>query len=200
MFSGIVQSKERIVRIEKHEDTCELVIAYPKDRQEGLTIGASIAVSGICLTVTAFDDETVTFDATKETLSRSTLGSQEEMDYVNVERSIRVGDEIGGHILSGHVVGTVEIVSTEDAVWTFRVNEEWIKYIFAKGFIALDGCSLTVVEVDRDANTFTVAFIPETLERTTFGEKGVGDQVNLEIDHQTQAVVETVERLVEDAS
>ncbi|MEK7532799.1 MAG: riboflavin synthase, partial [Patescibacteria group bacterium] len=121
-------------------------------------------------------------------------------DRVNIERSASLGDEIGGHLLSGHIMGTAEITdidhSDNNHRVTFRAPREWMKYIFSKGFIALDGCSLTIVEVDKTASTFTVWLIPETLRVTTFGFKKVGDKVNVEIDSRTQTIVDTVQALM----
>jgi riboflavin synthase len=158
----------------------------------------------VCLTVTAIAPDGVAFDAIEETQRRSTLGRLRQGDRVNVERSARAGGEVGGHELSGHVDGTAEIVAVErppgNHVITFRAARELMRYVFSKGFIALDGCSLTVVDVDRDAGpgangTFTVHLIPETLRVTTFGDKGPGDRVNLEIERRTQVIVDTVRDL-----
>lgn len=153
----------------------------------------------MCQTVVRIDGAHATFDAMQETLRKTTIGAIAGARLVNVERSATTGDEIGGHALAGHVSGTAEIVDVSvhenNRVVTFRVPEAWMNYIFSQGFIALDGASLTIVAVDREQATFRVSFIPETLKRTTFGFKGTGDRVNVEIDSRTQIIVDTVERV-----
>lgn len=138
----------------------------------------------------------------EETLRKTTIGSLKEGNVVNIERSATMGEEIGGHIMSGHVSTTAEIVAVEtpenNKAMTFRVEPIWMKYIFSKGFIGLDGASLTVVDADKGKATFQVWFIPETLRLTKFGEKNVGDWVNVEIDPATQTIVDTVENLLKD--
>jgi len=123
---------------------------------------------------------------------------------VNVERSAKMGDEIGGHPMSGHVSTMAQITNMDDQennrVITFRVEPVWMRFIFSKGFIGLDGASLTVVDADKQLGTFKVWFIPETLKLTRFGTKQVGDWVNVEIDPQTQVIVETVERVLSEKS
>jgi riboflavin synthase len=136
----------------------------------------------------------------EETLRKTTIGTLKEDDNVNIERSARMGDEIGGHVMSGHVSTMAEIVHVEETennkAITFKVDPEWMRFIFSKGFISLDGASLTVVDADKTNGTFQVWFIPETLRLTRFGEKGIGDFVNVEIDPQTQVIVETVESIL----
>jgi riboflavin synthase len=148
------------------------------------------------------DSETVAFDIMEETLCKTTIGQLKPGSRANIERSFQVGTEIGGHLVSGHVTGTAEIVKVENPennqVVTLQVPHEIMAYIFPKGFVALDGASLTVVGVDKASNTFTVWLIPETLRRTTFGWKREGDLVNLEIDSRTQAIVDTVKELMKE--
>lgn len=210
MFTGIVQGALPIRRIVDRPGLRAITLDFPPALREGLEVGASVAISGVCLTVTAIDGEAVSFDAIEETLRRTNLGRLREGDRVNVERSARAGAEVGGHELSGHVDGTADIVAVDrppgNHVVTFRAPRELLRYVFAKGFIALDGCSLTAVDVDRgDAGadpgshgTFTVHLIPETLRVTTFGAKGEGDAVNLEIERRTQVIVDTVRDLARD--
>jgi riboflavin synthase len=163
---------------------------------EGLQQGASVSIEGVCLTVSHIDGSRISFDMMGETLAKTTLGALKVGDRVNTERSIRADAEIGGHRVSGHVTGTAAIVNLEtppnNHILTFECEPAWMEYILPKGFIALDGCSLTVV--DALPNGFTVHLIPETLRITTFGTKKVGDRVNLELDPTTQAIVETVKR------
>ena len=154
------------------------------------------------MTAAAADGSTVGFDLVRETLATTNLGDLRSGSLVNVERSLRVGDEVGGHVLSGHVCATVPVV--EDRAepgyrrLTVRIPGSWMRYLSLKGFVALNGCSLTVAELDREASTVAVSLIPETLKRTTFGGVHVGDRLNLEVDPQTQAVVDTVRSMLPD--
>ena len=202
MFTGIVQGACPVTRIIDRPGLRTITLDLPAALREGLEIGASVAVSGVCLTVTTLDGGAVSFDAIDETQRRTNLGRLHKGDRVNVERSARAGVEIGGHELSGHVDGTAEIVAVDrppgNHVVTFRAPHELMRYVFTKGFIALDGCSLTVVDVDRDAATFTVHLIPETLRVTTFGAKRMGDRVNLEVERRTQVIVDTIRDLARD--
>ncbi|NBT37535.1 MAG: riboflavin synthase subunit alpha [Actinobacteria bacterium] len=204
MFTGIVKGLGTVVSVTDKPGLRTLVVELPAGYAEGLSTGASVAVDGCCLTAVHIERDRVSFDVMEETLRKTTAGGLVVDSRVNVERSFRVGDEVGGHLVSGHVTGTAEIVSIDrpdnNHVLTFRVPTEWMKYVLPKGFVALDGCSLTIVDVDRAENTFTVWLIPETLRLTTFGLKSVGDKVNLEIDSRTQAIVETVEAYLESES
>lgn len=197
MFTGIIQALVPIASLTTKPGLLSFALSLPPRLQENLSLGASIAIDGVCLTVTSVNNGTVTFDVMQETLTRTTLGTLTVGQNVNVERSATMGTEIGGHIVSGHVSCTAEIVAVSSPennhAVTFQVPKEWMKYIFTKGFIALDGASLTVVDVNKTANTFSVWFIPETLRMTTFGTKDVGDRVNVEVDSRTQTIVETVE-------
>ncbi len=209
MFTGIVKGLGTVVSGHARPGLVSFTVEMPAGYADGLQIGASVAIDGVCLTVTDMYPSpsqgegqgeviaSASFDAMQETLERTTIGALVEGSRVNVERSYRVGDEVGGHIVSGHVTGTADIVAIDapenNHVITFRVPPEWMKYILPKGFVALDGCSLTIVDVNRTDSTFTVWLIPETLRMTTFGFKKPGDKVNLEIDSKTQTIVDTVE-------
>lgn len=187
MFTGIITDVGEIVAVEEKGSARTLAIAcsYPAD---SLPLGASVCHMGICLTVTTLRQEgertLVTVDASGETLARTTLGTWPVGMPVNLERSLRIGDELGGHIVTGHVDGVAEIVSREDrdgtAWFVFRAPRELAKFIAEKGSVALDGTSLTVNGVDGD--TFTVTMIPHTLQVTTWGAARAGDRVNLEVD------------------
>lgn len=196
MFTGIVQGKATIQSIERKSDFMRLQVQLPQENCENLQLGASIALNGTCLTVTDFKENLISFDLIMETLRVTNLGQLSEGDLVNFERAARFGDEIGGHLLSGHIHQQVKIVEIErpenNCIIWFEANPEWIKYIFAKGFIALNGCSLTIGEVED--NRFNVYLIPETLSITTFGQQVIGDLINMEVDAHTQATVDTVER------
>ena len=202
MYTGIVQSACTVTHIESQPGLKTLTISMPSALLEGLELGASVGVDGVCLTVTAFDEREARFDVMHETLRVTTLGSLEVGDSVNVERSAKQGVEIGGHLVSGHVDGVAQITAIDEPennrFVTYRVPPEKMRYIFHKGFIALNGCSLTVAEVDKSASSFKVCFIPETLRLTTHGNKTLGDQVNFEIDRQTQTIVDTVEQFLKD--
>ena len=197
MFTGIVQGLGEVKSIDDRSGLRTMIVAVGAGSSRPVQTGASVSISGICLTVTKIDGNEITFDIMGESLNKTTLGSLMIGDQMNVERSATIGDEIGGHLMSGHVYSTVEIIKVDQPennyVLTFKVAPELIKYILPKGFIGLDGCSLSVVDVDKIKNTFTVWLIPETLRVTTFQQKKVGDQVNLEIDSRTQAIVDTVE-------
>ncbi|MCG7199223.1 riboflavin synthase subunit alpha [Marinobacter pelagius] len=197
MFTGIVQGIATIDEITSLPGLSTLAVRFPEEKVDGVTIGASVAINGTCLTVTRQEGSTLYFDAMQETLRLTTLGDLESGDTVNFERAARIGDEIGGHLLSGHVHTTARIVEIERpennvTIW-FEVPDEWIRYIFPKGYIAINGASLTIGEV-RD-NRFNVHLIPETLRATTFGTAETGDRVNIEIDSQTQTIVDTLARL-----
>ncbi|MBZ2168319.1 riboflavin synthase subunit alpha [Marinobacter sp. F4216] len=197
MFTGIVQGIATIENVTEAPGLSTFAIRLPDDKVDGVAIGASVAINGTCLTVTRQENETLYFDAMQETLRLTTLGDLSAGDAVNFERAARIGDEIGGHLLSGHVHTTadiVEIVRTENnvTIW-FEVPQEWTRYIFPKGYIAINGASLTIGEV-RD-NRFNVYLIPETLRATTFGTVSQGNRVNIEIDSQTQTIVDTLARM-----
>ncbi|MCS5538302.1 MAG: riboflavin synthase subunit alpha [Candidatus Poseidoniaceae archaeon] len=189
MFTGIVQGLGEVISFEDGSLCVE--IPHLSDIEQG----ASIAIDGVCLTVSGFTKDRVWFDVVEETLDLTTLASLSAGDAVNFERAAKVGDEIGGHEMSGHVSCTAMIESHSDGLMRFSLASKWMKYVTAKGFIAVDGCSLTVVE--PDSTGFSVALIPETLSRTRFGSKVPGDEVNIEIDAKTQAVVDTVERMMQ---
>lgn len=199
MFTGIVHNHYPVTQITDSPGLRSFAVALPAELLEGLQIGASVSVAGVCLTVTRIDGDNVFFDAMSETLQKTTLGELRVGDTVNIQRSFRAMDEIGGHIVSGHVDNLASITEVQqnggDQRAVFRVEPRFMEYILPKGFIALDGCSLTVVDVGPD--WFSVAFIPETLRRTTFGQKKAGDKVNVEIDRQTQMVVETVKKYMQ---
>jgi riboflavin synthase len=188
MFTGIVTDVGEVVDVEDRGSARRIAIAcsYPLD---SIPVGASIANGGICLTVTTLSargnrDTVFTVDASSETIERTTLGGWTPGRRVNLERALRIGDELGGHIVSGHVDGVAEVLSREDldgtARFVFRVPKPLAKFIAEKGSVALDGTSLTVNKVEGD--TFSVMMIPHTLAVTTWGAAKPGDRVNLEVD------------------
>ncbi|MEE3650372.1 MULTISPECIES: riboflavin synthase subunit alpha [unclassified Brenneria] len=199
MFTGIVQGTAPVVSIDEKSNFRTHVIQLPPELLSGLVPGASVANNGCCLTVTSVKGDRVSFDLMKETLRLTNLGEIAEGDRVNVERAAKYGDEIGGHVMSGHIICTAEVVKilvseNNHQIWFRLADESLMKYVLHKGFIGIDGISLTIGEVTR--SRFCVHLIPETLNRTTLGQKRLGHRVNIEIDPQTQAVVDTVERVL----
>jgi len=198
MFTGIVQGTAEVVAIKEKENFRSHVVRLPEGLLPGLAPGASVAHNGCCLTVTRIDGDQVTFDLMQETLKVTNLGELKVGDRVNVERAARFGDEIGGHAMSGHILCTAEVSRVIESannrqVW-FRLPAQWTRYVFTKGYIGIDGISLTIGDVVGEE--FNVNLIPETLERTNIGSRQVGDRINIEIDPQTQAIVDTVERVM----
>jgi len=198
LFTGIVQDLVKVQTVVDQGDLTRIGLDLGSTAHN-LETGASVAVNGCCLTVTRVEQGVAYFDVIMETLRTTSLSQIRSGDYVNVERSFHVGDEIGGHIVSGHITTTADVVERRvegnDNVLSFSMSEQWMKYVFHKGFVALDGASLTISSVDREANQFEVSLIPETLERTTLGRVMPGERVNVEVDAQTLTTVETVERL-----
>lgn len=196
MFTGIISALGSIIELNAKPNLLTYRVSCPVNFLKGIKIGASISVDGICQTVTQFDDCIVTFDAIQETLDKTTLKFAKVGTKVHLERSAKLSDEIGGHLLSGHVFGTAKIkhIQKQDqtAIFQFQAPTSMVKYLFPKGFISIDGASLTLVDVTEDS--FSVHLIPETLKMTHFKNKSIGDCVNIEIDSQTLAVVNTVER------
>lgn len=200
MFTGIVQSTAPLRFLDTQNGILSYALEFTPALLEGLLTGASVSVDGCCQTVVKIEGSFVYFQAIPETLKRTTMGTYKLGQAVNIERSAKFGDEIGGHFLSGHVFGTaqlhkIERVSSETVIFTLKCAPEWMSYIFEKGFIAVDGASLTVVDVFPEG-IFTVHLIPETLIRTTFKDKKEGSLFNIEIDSQTQIIVKTVERVL----
>ncbi|MCP1659548.1 riboflavin synthase subunit alpha [Neisseria perflava] len=199
MFTGIVQGMGRITAVESpSSDFRTHIVELPSEMADDLQIGASVANNGCCLTITRIDGNRVSFDLMAKTLAKTNLGRLKAGDSVNLERAAKIGDEIGGHLMSGHIMAVTAITRIEESefnrtVW-FALPAELKPYILTKGFVGLDGCSLTIGEVTD--TEFNVHLIPETLQRTLFGSRKAGDEVNIEIDPQTQAVVDTVMRLM----
>ncbi|MFT5208371.1 MAG: riboflavin synthase [Flavobacterium sp.] len=202
MYTGIVQSLLPINNIDRKTGLTSFSVIFPDPLRLGLELGASVAVNGCCFTVTTIDDSLVSFDAIAETLAITNIKLLEEGSRVNIERSAKSDDEIGGHILSGHIIDTAEVISIQESEnnqrLTFKGNEQWMKYVFNKGFLAVNGCSLTVAAIDYEQNEFSINLIPETLLRTNFSLLAQGDLVNIEIDQQTQVIVDTVERVMQE--
>ncbi len=183
MFSGLVEGMAPIVAVEERPPGKRFTIDLP-EHAERIAIGESIALNGCCLTVIECRDGRVAFDAGAETLRRTNLGDQVVGDRVNYERSLRLGDRLGGHLVTGHI-DTVGVVARriDEGDWStfwFTVESRWIRQMASKGSIAVDGVSLTLVDVESDR--FSVALIPHTLDVTTLGGRREGDRVNIETD------------------
>jgi riboflavin synthase len=199
MYTGITRGTFPVVRVQRAPDLLRFAVALDPELLSGLQLGASVSIDGVCQTVVALDGANVTFEAIRETLQRTTLCELEPGALVSVERSARIGDEIGGHELAGHVLGTGSIAAVHRSgdVHSLRIGvaAAWMKYILPKGFIAVNGSSLTVGETHA-GGSFEVHLIPETLRRTRLGSKQPGDRVNIELDARTVAIVDTVERVL----
>ena len=202
MFTGIVEELGHVVRLETVEDCARLTVEAPTVTQDA-SLGDSISVNGCCLTVAAMHGSAFTADLMAETLTRTTLGSQVPGDPVNLERALRATDRLGGHIVQGHVDTTAEVLGRHHGehwdLLRIGLPREIAHYIAVKGSVALDGVSLTVIDVD-DVNearhdaapdvsptpgagaSLSVGLIPETLRRTTLGTRRPGERVNLEVD------------------
>ena len=197
MFTGIVEELGRVVRLETVENSARLTVEAPTVTQD-VNLGDSVSVNGCCLTVAAVHGSTFTADLMAETLTRTTLGSQAPGDPVNLERALRASDRLGGHIVQGHVDATAEVLDHHHGehwdLLRIGLPQEIARYVAVKGSVALDGVSLTVVDVVDASNTLDVApvpsaeaslsvgLIPETLRRTTLGSRRPGERVNLEVD------------------
>ena len=216
MFTGIVAGTAQVERLADRAGLRSFTLRFRTPGfGAGLEIGASVAVDGVCLTATALHRATgathgatggevlaADFDVMQQSLVLTTLGRLVEGSEVNVERAARDGAEIGGHPLSGHVdcLGTiVELRRPENnRVLRIALPPRFMRYVFAKGYIAVNGCSLTAAEVDRREGWFEVWLIPETLRMTTFAAKREGDAVNIEIERQTQVFVDTVREAIDE--
>ncbi len=199
MFTGIVQGVASVTQIADRSGLRTLRLSLPDSFDAGLQLGASVSVDGVCLTVTALHDKAADFDVMQQTLALTTLGALKTGDAVNVERAAKADAEVGGHVLSGHVDVQAIVQSIREPennrVLRIALPGPWMRYVFAKGYIAVNGASLTVAQAQReaaDAGWFEVWLIPETLRMTTFAGLREGDALNIEIERQTQVIVDTV--------
>jgi riboflavin synthase len=198
MFTGIISDVGQITEIRSFGQRSRLRVASAYDATS-IAEGASIANDGVCLTVVGVEPHgggsMIAFDVGAETLAVTTLGEWRPEGHVNLERALRMGDELGGHMVSGHVDGTAEIISRRDfegmAHFGFRAPADLAKFIAVKGSVALDGTSLTVNVVDGDE--FEVLLIPHTLAMTTWGERQAGDRVNIEVDQIARYAARLIE-------
>ena len=200
MFTGIVQGIARVDQLSDRSGLRSVRLEFPPGFTDGLVVGASVAVDGVCLTVTALHGEhAADFDVMQQSLALTTLGDLAAGSQVNVERAARDGAEVGGHPLSGHIDFSARVAEVRrpenNQVLRLAVPAPWMRYVFAKGYIAVNGASLTVAEAQREpggAGWFDVWLIPETLRMTTFAAKQAGDALNIEIERSTQVMVDTV--------
>ncbi len=200
MFTGIVQGIAQVAQIEDRPGLRSFTLDFPPGFCQDLEIGASVACDGVCLTVTALKgDHQADFDVMQQSLNLTTLGQLAQGGRLNVERAAKDGAEIGGHPLSGHVdfmarIGAIRQPANNHVI-RIEVPAPWMRYIFPKGYIAVNGASLTVAEAERrpdGSGWFEVWLIPETLRMTTFGDKAVGAPLHIEIERQTQVMVDTI--------
>ena len=206
MFTGIVQGVAQVDALIDREGLRSFTLRFPAGFAQDLAIGASVACDGVCLTVTRLrGPDAADFDVMQQSLALTTLSSLREGSPINVERAARDGAEVGGHPLSGHVDFQARLgelrTPANNRVLRIEVPAPWMRYVFAKGYIAVNGASLTVAEAHREpggSGWFEVWLIPETLRMTTFGGKQPGDALNIEIERSTQVVVDTVRDAIEE--
>ena len=198
MFSGIVQTVGKIESIKDKNNIKTIRIETHGDYLKDIAIGQSVSVDGVCLSLVKKNNEYCEFEAVEETINRTTLGSYMQGTKVNLEKSLKFGDTVGGHFVSGHIhtrgrIVEVELVGDSKNILV-EIEEKWIKYLTEKGYISVNGASITIGKVSK--NTFYVHLIPETLKTTNLDELIYDNYVNLEFDQATIAIVDTTERLI----
>ena len=198
MFTGIVAGTGIISEI-SGEEVVRVVIDFQSVTTDNLETGASVSIDGTCLTVVDINSPRISFDVIPETLQKTTLGTKSLGSSVNLERALKMGDELGGHLLSGHILGMGKITERAEGKENLDLRiscpDHIMRFVQEKGYIAIDGISLTIGNVDE--TSFSLHLIPETLALTTIGGKQIGDKVNIEVDSMTQTIVTTVERILE---
>ena len=198
MFTGIVSCKGHVQKIIKSKDYVSLIIKAPKGFSKNLTKGASVSVNGVCLTVKKGKTDILEFDVIEETLQKTNLKDISKSSKVNLERSMTAKTEIGGHLVSGHIHGTGEVLKVVNRQTTkdlqIKIPTSLREYFFYKGYVALNGCSLTIGKVLK--TSFYIHLIPETVSVTTFKDIKKGDLINIEIEQATINTVETVKRVM----
>ena len=198
MFTGIVSGKGNLKKIVKCEDYISLIIQAPKGFAKNLSKGASVSVNGVCLTVKKGRTDILEFDVIEETLKKTNLKNISRSSKLNLERSMTANTEIGGHLVSGHIHGTGEVLKvinrkeTKDLL--VKIPSQLREYFFYKGYVALNGCSLTIGKVLK--SSFYIHLIPETVSITNFKEIKKGDLINIEVEQTTINTVETVKRVM----
>ncbi|CAL4319185.1 Riboflavin synthase [Buchnera aphidicola (Eriosoma grossulariae)] len=200
MFTGIIDGIAKVVLIKRKNNFLSFVIQIPCNLLLNLKLGASVSNNGCCLSITSISGDYIGFDVISETLRCSNLSFLKLGDFVNIERSKKFSDEIGGHILSGHISTVAECLDIVDLDFNSQLvycklrDLYLMKYIFHKGFISIDGISLTVGNINKDV--FCFYLIPDTLLKTTMKQKTKGSIFNIEIDYSTQVIVDTVEKIM----
>ena len=196
MFSGIVSHKSKVLKVESFSDFVRIHVSTPKNFNKGLKKGASVSVNGVCLTSKDNGSKNLKFDVIEETLLKTNLKHILKGDIVNLERSIKASSEIGGHLMSGHIhfTGEVKKIFEKENTKDMRISisREYSDYILEKGYIGVNGCSLTIGKVFK--NQFNIHLIPETLKITNLEKLEEKDLVNIEIDQTTIAIVDTVKK------
>ena len=196
MFSGIVQALSKKVKFEEKDYGYKLTIKVPVFFTKKLKKGDSVAVNGVCLTVVDFKKDLIEFDVVHESIKLTNISEKFSSIPFNLERSLKIGDEVGGHFVSGHVHNIAEKISFEnkkERILKIKIPSNLKGYIFKKGYVSINGISLTVVNVTN--NFFTISIIPETISKTNLSFLKKGDFVNVEADQQTISIVETVKKL-----
>ena len=198
MFSGIVQEIGMIDSLVEGNEHLTITVSCSKDFAKDKKVGDSVSVDGVCLTITKKTNSSLTFDAVKETLERTIIKNYAKGSYVNIESSLSFGGAVGGHLMSGHihlkgVVKEVLIVGDSKDI-VIDSSSEWSKYLSEKGYIGINGCSITIGKIHD--SRFQIHLIPETLKTTNLDNLVFGDEINLEIDQSTIAIVDTTERIL----
>ena len=198
MFTGIVAGTGIISEM-SGEEVVRVVIDFQSVTTDNLETGASVSIDGTCLTVVDINSQRISFDVIPETLQKTTLGTKSLGSSVNLERALKMGDELGGHLLSGHILGMGKITGRAEGKENLDLRiscpDHIMRFVQEKGYIAIDGISLTIGNVDE--TSFSLHLIPETLALTTIGGKQIGDKVNIEVESMTQTNVTPVERILE---
>ncbi|HVT62939.1 MAG TPA: riboflavin synthase subunit alpha [Legionellaceae bacterium] len=200
MYTGITKGLYEVIALHWNPGLLNYTVKLSPELSVNLKPGDSIAVDGVCQTVVTIENTAVSFQAIRETLEKTTLNELHLGAYVSIERSLRFGDEIGGHEVSGHVFGTAvihqKIAEDNHLTLMIRCDPDWMKYILPKGFIAVDGSSLTVGKTLPEQGLFYLHLIPETLRCTNFANKPINAKVNIEFDHTTKTIVDSIERIL----
>jgi riboflavin synthase len=195
MFTGLISHLGNVKSIELNGDSAKLIIQSPEIASE-IKVGDSVAVNGVCLTVTEFDSQGFAVDVMVQTLNLTSTGKLKQSDQVNLELATKSSDRLGGHIVQGHVDGVAQVAAiAQEPKWQrmdIKLPKALMKYVVAQGSITVEGVSLTVGQLDDDADQVTVWLIPETLAKTNLSTKKVGDSLNIEVD----VLAKYVERLI----
>ena len=200
MYTGITLGVTPLLAMQSAPGVVTLTVALPAVHRAGLCVGGSIALDGVCFTVTAIKNDTVCVDVMEHTRAITTFSQCVVGQLLNYERSMTLGAELGGHLVSGHVDYSADVIvgpleDEHDTCLRVAVPPAWYPYWFKKGFIAINGCSLTVASLDKAAGWAEMRLIPHTRQHTNLGNLRAGDRVNVEIDRQTQVIVDTVKAM-----